>query len=197
MQTTSHILLFFGSFNTIHKGHLFLAKTAIEQYHFDEVWFVLSPLNPFKQATHLLSEKDRMQMILLSIKNEANFRFSSIELDMPQPSYTIHTLQKLYTLHPNVQFDILMGQDNLEHFYKWKEAEKILSLCTLYVYPRFEVSNRTNDTPVLPPHINLQAKLLPISSTQIREKWQKGETILPFMERNAAHYFMQLKASLL
>lgn len=192
MKKKLQILLFFGSFNPIHKGHIHLAEIALKAFDFDELWFVLSPQNPFKNETELLSETDRAAMIELSIKDKHHFKLSTIESEMSKPSFTIQTLEKLYSIYPNTQFDILMGEDNLNDFYKWKSSEKILALSTLYVYPRKSANSNTNTT--LPPHIYLNAELLPISSTQIREKWMNNETISPFMKKEAANYLTKIKS---
>ena len=130
--------LYFGTFNPIHKGHLALGNYFAENTDLDQVWFVVSPQNPFKVNDLLLEDQHRLEMVRLAVIDQPHLKVSDVEFSIPKPSYTIHTLEHLFQIHPEKQFVLLMGQDNLNHFNQWKQYEKILALLTIYVYPRNE-----------------------------------------------------------
>src|SRR5690606_4046198 len=131
-----NIGLFFGSFNPIHIGHLIIANTVAELKGIDQVWFVVSPLNPFKSSKSLLHEFDRLDMVELAIEDNFDMRASNVEFDMPKPSYTVDTLTYLAEKYPQHHFRLIIGEDNLEKFHKWKNYKKIIELFGLEVYPR-------------------------------------------------------------
>lgn len=131
--------LFFGSFNPIHIGHLVIADVMADQTDLDQVWFVVSPLNPFKSSSSLLHEFDRFKMVELAIEDNFKFRASDVEFNMPRPSYTADTLAYISDKHPDHEFKLIIGEDNLVHFHKWKNYESVLENFGLYVYPRPQV----------------------------------------------------------
>jgi len=128
--------LFFGSFNPIHVGHLIIAKYMCNFTELDEVWFVVSPQNPFKEKKSLGNMYDRLEMVNLALEGEDKLRASDIEFNLPQPSYTVDTLIHLREKYPNKEFMLIMGEDNLQGFSKWKNADVILRDYKLIVYPR-------------------------------------------------------------
>ncbi|WP_026998611.1 nicotinate (nicotinamide) nucleotide adenylyltransferase [Eisenibacter elegans] len=128
--------LFFGSFNPIHIGHLVIANTMAETTDLDQVWMIVSPQNPFKKQKNLLHEFDRYDMVQQAIADNAKLRVSDIEFHLPKPSYTIDTLTVIQERFAQHEFVLIMGSDNLRHFEKWKNHDKILKYFSLYVYPR-------------------------------------------------------------
>jgi nicotinate-nucleotide adenylyltransferase len=171
----AHIALYFGSFNPIHTGHLIIAESILLQKEIDKVWFVVSPQNPFKKSQGLLNETSRFFLTQLAVENNEHFGASNIEFSLPKPSYTIDTLTYLKEKHPTHTFSLLMGGDNLEHFEKWKNYETILENYKIYVYKRPDASNQN-----LLNHPNiiiLDVPMIEISSTQIRSRIQKKESI--------------------
>lgn len=167
--------LFFGSFNPIHIGHLIIANSIVEDKKADQVWFVVSPLNPFKSSNSLLHEFDRIKMVEAAIDDNYNFRASDVEFRMPKPSYTIDTLTYLSEKHPQHQFVLIIGEDNLEQFTRWKNWEKILENHGLFVYPRPE-SNDSN----LKKHPRvylIEAPKIDISATFIRNRVKQNKSI--------------------
>ncbi len=167
--------LFFGSFNPIHIGHLIIANTMAENTDLNEVWFVVSPQNPFKNQKTLLHEFDRYDMVQRAIADHYKLRVSDVEFNMPKPSYTIDTLTRLYEKHPNNEFVLIMGSDNLAHFHKWKNHDKILEYYALYIYPRPESQGH----PLLqhPKVKQIAAPLLDISATYIREAIKQRHSV--------------------
>jgi len=128
--------LYFGSFNPIHVGHLLVANYIAEFGPVDEVWLVVSPQNPFKTKESLLSNHHRLQLVNLAIGDYPKLKASSIEFDLPTPSYTVNTLAHLSEKYPKHLFSLIMGSDNLENFHKWKNYEAIIEHYHILVYPR-------------------------------------------------------------
>jgi len=147
---------------------------------FDAVWFVVSPNSPFKEYNLLLDEHKRLDLVKLAIEKLPYCTASDIEFAMERPSYTYLTLRKLKEKHPEHIFSIIMGEDNLNGIEKWKNYEEIIQNHAIYVYPRGEISQRKNMKNVF--YIDLP--LLNISSSQIRERLQKGESIAEFLPDN-------------
>jgi len=111
--------LFFGSFNPIHTGHLVIAEYIAENSGLDQVWLVVSPHNPLKNKSTLLSNTHRLAMAKLAVDDSKKLKVSDIELKMPVPSYTINTILRLAEKYPKHIFTLLLGADNLESFTKW------------------------------------------------------------------------------
>ncbi len=158
--------LFFGSFNPIHVGHLIVSQAVLNQSEVDEVWFVVSPQNPFKSPQSLAHEWDRLRMTELAIADHFRLRCTDIEFHLPRPSYTIDTLVHLAERYPNHSFRVIMGEDNLQNFQKWKNHDRILEYYGLIVYPRHEgqrVAQPGEGIEVI------EAPLLHISATYIRK----------------------------
>jgi len=128
--------LFFGSFNPIHVGHMILANHMVNYTDLDEIWFVVSPQNPHKTKSSLLSEHHRLSMVNEAVGDNPKFRASDIEFQLSKPSYTIDTLAYLEERYPDHKFALLMGEDNLRSFHKWKNHEVILDKFPILVYPR-------------------------------------------------------------
>jgi nicotinate-nucleotide adenylyltransferase len=128
--------LFFGSFNPIHVGHLFIANHIAHHGDVDEVWFVVSPQNPFKEAKNLLPEYDRLHLVNLAIDDNPKLRAKDVEFHLPRPSYTIDTLVYLEEKYPTFQFSLIMGADNLPTLPKWKNGDMLMEKYTIYVYQR-------------------------------------------------------------
>ncbi|MBQ5844760.1 MAG: nicotinate (nicotinamide) nucleotide adenylyltransferase [Alistipes sp.] len=135
-----NVLLYFGSFNPVHRGHIALAQYAIERKIADEVILIVSPQNPHKQSDDLAPEFSRYEMCSLACQASCypdSIKVSAVEFTLPRPSYTIDTLRFLSDNFGNsMSFSILMGADNIERFDSWKEYEQILENYPIYVYPR-------------------------------------------------------------
>lgn len=171
-----NIALFFGSFNPVHNGHLAVAQAAINQRLADKVWFILSPLSPFKIEQEMLDENIRYDMVLASIVDNPYFEVSDIEFGLPKPSFTYQTIRVLKEKYPDYTFNILLGSDNLDAFHQWKNFKEILANCNLIVYPRHHY-------PLTNLHIDkekiklLDVPQLEISSTLIRYMLKQGKSV--------------------
>ncbi|WP_234736106.1 nicotinate (nicotinamide) nucleotide adenylyltransferase [Tellurirhabdus bombi] len=170
-----NIGLFFGSFNPIHIGHLIIANTMATATDLDQVWFVVSPQNPFKKNKSLLHEFDRLDMVERAITDNSRLKVSDIEFSMPKPSYTIDTLIRLSEKYPQHQFKLIMGGDNLAQFPNWKNHDKILEYYGLYVYPR--PNSEPSPLEQHPQVKSIEAPLLDISATFIREAIKTNRSI--------------------
>ena len=166
--------IFGGSFNPIHTGHIALAKSLCQQAELDEVWLMVSPMNPFKkEATDLLTDKLRLEMAEQAIADEPKLKACDYEFHMPKPSYTWHTLQALSQDFPHVGFTLLIGGDNWTSFDKWFHHEDILSHYPIVVYPR-----KGCDIGKVPSGVTIvETPLLNISSTEIRQRIKEGKSI--------------------
>ena len=171
-----NIGLFGGSFNPIHNGHVRLAKSLLQEAALDEVWFLVSPQNPFKQDQQLLDDDKRLQLVRLALKEEPQLMASDFEFHLPKPSYTWNTLQALEQEYPERKFTLLIGGDNWEAFDKWYRYEDILKRYPIIVYPRAGskvsgVKFQVSDIQIV------ETPLINISSTQIRQRLHEGKSV--------------------
>lgn len=165
--------LFFGSFNPVHIGHLIMAEYMLEFTDLEQIWFVLSPQNPLKEAD-ALENGLRWEMLLAAIDKQAGFSACDIELGMPRPSYTVDTLEALRRKHPDRDFVLIIGSDNLEVFEQWKDHGRIMDSTDIYVYPR--PGHYTGHFLSHPRVVRISAPLLGISSSMIRERIRAGKS---------------------
>ncbi len=167
--------LFFGSFNPIHIGHMIVANVMIEATDIRKIWFVVSPQNPFKKSHNLLHEFDRLDMVRAATYENYNMDVSDIEFKMPRPSYTIDTMTWLSEKYPSNEFVLIIGEDNLKEFPKWKNSDKILENYELYVYPR---PMATESVLKQHPKVKLvSAPKVDISATFVRNFVKSGKSI--------------------
>ena len=167
--------LFFGSFNPIHTGHMIIANIVKETTLVSEVWFVVSPQNPFKKNRNLLHEFDRLDMVRAAIADDFQFKAVDVEFNMPRPSYTIDTLTVLQEKHPDKKFHLIIGEDNLASLPKWKNADQLLKHFSLIVYPR--KGSKPSD---LIKHENvkmIEAPEVDISATLIRKLIREEKSV--------------------
>lgn len=181
--------LFFGSFNPIHIGHLILANYIVEHSDLDELWFVVSPQNPFKEKKSLLKDHNRLDMVQLALKNYPKMRASNVEFGLPQPSYTIDTLTYLKEKYPETYFSIIMGEDNLEGLPKWKNAITLVENHHIIVYPRIFDSNIEDSVFGSHPNISkIDAPIIELSATEIRTMIKEGKNVRPMLPPEVFDY---------
>ncbi len=185
--------LFFGTFNPIHIGHLVIANYMVEFTNLDEVWFVVTPKSPFKTKQSLLDNNHRYQMVYEAIKEFPKLKVSNIEFDMPQPNYTINTLVRLEEIHGNTYaFSLIMGEDNLKSFHKWKNYEVILENHDLYIYPRVGEQPIQNGLSEHPRVHFTDAPIMEISSTFIRTQHKLGKNIRTMLPDSVWRYLDEM-----
>jgi len=182
--------LYFGSFNPIHIGHLAIANYITEFSNLEQLWFVVSPHNPLKEKKSLLKDYHRLEMVRLALGEDDRFRASDIEFRLPTPSYTIDTLAYLEEKHPGNEFQLVMGADGLRTFPKWKHAELIVKKYHRLIYPRPGVI--MDAISPLPNATIVEAPLMEISSSFIRQAIREGKDVRHLMPSAAYHYMREM-----
>lgn len=184
--------LYFGTFNPIHIGHLAIANHMAEYSDLDEIWMVVTPHNPFKKKNSLLDNNHRLEMVYRATESYPKLRPSDIEFKLPQPNYTVHTLAHLQEKYPNDIFHLIMGEDNLKSFHKWKNYEVILENHHLYVYPRISEGVTEHQFKSHPKIHKVHAPIMEISSTFIRKAIPEGKNIRPLLPKEVWEYIDEM-----
>jgi nicotinate-nucleotide adenylyltransferase len=180
-----------GTFNPIHNGHLVIAEYFSEFTDLNEVWIVVSPLNPLKKEKKLLDDTFRLKMAKLALDKNKKIKANDVEFKLPRPSYTINTLTYLRANFPRNEFVLIIGEDNLQTFDKWKDYKKILEQFSVYTYPRPD----TRETKF---HGHKKIKLfkdvplMNISATFIRKAISQNKNV-QYMVPEKAWHFIQKK----
>ncbi len=180
--------LYFGTFNPIHVGHLIIANHLAEFSDLDEVWLVVTPHNPHKQKSTLLNDYHRLEMVRLATEDFPKLKPSNIEFSLPQPNYTVDTLVHLEEKYPKHEFSLIMGEDNLTTFHKWKNYNIILERHSIYVYPRHATENAENQLINHPNVHKIEAPVVEISSTFIRNGIKEKKNIKPMLPEKVWDY---------
>ena len=187
--------LFFGSFNPIHIGHMIIANQML-QNGLDEVWFVVSPHNPLKAKSSLLQTHHRIYLTKLAVDDNPKFRVSDIETKLSQPSYTVNTLVHLREKYPSKNFVLIMGNDNLKTFHKWKNPNEIVKHHQIFVYNRFNESGENNncDSPFdnHPNIFKFNLPLINLSSTLIRNMISEKKDIRYLVTDKVYNYITEM-----
>ena len=179
-----NIGLLFGSFNPIHIGHLLVATRIRETAQLDEIWFIVSPQNPFKKISDLANEHYRLEMVKLAVKDVSFFSVLDIEFHLPKPSYTHVTLKELIHQFPSNKFHLIIGEDNVAKFKDWKEVNWIMNNFDVLVYERKTENLKSQIS-------NLKFYNLPlfdISSTEIRNRIKNKQSINYFVTENVEQF---------
>ena len=191
---TMQVGLFFGSFNPIHVGHLIIANHILENQALDEVWFVISPHSPFKKKDTLAPDYDRLHLVNIAIEDNPKLRSSTIEFNLPKPSYTSDTLIFLREKYPQHQFKLIMGSDNVQTLHKWKNAEFLCREYPIIAYARPGAEIKKPDVPSIDLTIST-GPLLDISASFIRRQIKEGrsvrylvsEPVFEYLENNSIY----------
>ena len=176
MQRTG---IFGGSFNPIHNGHIALAQQLRKAAALDEVWLMVSPQNPLKQESDLLADHLRFMMAQKAVEDVEGIVASDFEFHLPKPSYTWLTLQALSQHYPDREFVLMIGGDNWAHFTRWYPWKDILRQYDVVVYPRDEYPG------------TVDSELYPVSSTEIRERVRRGESVAHLLPPTIEHMVVE------
>lgn len=194
-----------GTFNPPHKGHTSLAKSLVQQGLVDEVWLLVSPLNPFKQAdtSEFAPYDDRFRMTELAVSHIKGLRASDFENHLPLPSYMFNTLNALSEAYPEHEFVLVIGADNWQRFAQWYKSEEILAKYPLLIYrrPGYDISLDERwiikgSAPLIIHSPNIQivdTPLFDISSTQLRELIRQGKTSRKWLSKKVIDYIDEHK----
>ena len=185
------VAVYSGSFNPLHIGHLAIIKYMIEVAGFDMVYLIVSPKNPLKDGISAATGQDRYNAAIKAVNrhfpgNKEKVRVDDIELNMPAPHYTVRTLKALAEREPENTFTFVMGADNLADIRRWREYSTVLKDFGVAVFPRTGhdltqiKQDLLNEDPAYQIQI-LDAPLVDISSTQIREAIANGEDPSKFL----------------
>ncbi|WP_299312880.1 nicotinate (nicotinamide) nucleotide adenylyltransferase [uncultured Aquimarina sp.] len=184
--------LYFGTFNPIHIGHLAIANHMAEYSDLDEIWMVVTPHNPFKKKSSLLDNMHRLEMVYRATESYPKLKPSDIEFKLPQPNYTVNTLVYLQEKQPDYQFNLIMGEDNLKSFHKWKNYEAILENHHIYVYPRVSEGVTEHQFKNHPKIHSVNAPIMEISSTFIRKAIPEDKNIKPLLPKEVWEYIDEM-----
>jgi nicotinate-nucleotide adenylyltransferase len=180
--------LYFGTFNPIHVGHLIIANHMAEYSGLDQIWMVVTPHNPLKKKDTLLDDYQRLHLVRLATEDFPKIKPSDFEFKLPQPNYTVNTLAHLKDKFPQNEFSLLMGEDNLKTFHKWKNYDVILENHDIYVYPRISAEIENLQFKNHPRVHVVAAPIVEISSTFIRENIKKGKNVQPLLPHKVWEY---------
>lgn len=183
------IALYFGSFNPIHQGHIKVATSVLDNTKkpVDEVWFLPSPQNPFKNPEGLADYADRMQMASFMVRNNKKFYLSGVEGTMPAPNYTYKTMEHFRKRYSKNIFSIIIGADNYKTLSSWKNYDELIAYHNFFVVARDgdDFSHMENNKFTFLPAVDT------LSSTQIRERIKNGESIAEYTSEEVSDYIQK------
>lgn len=187
-----NIGLYFGTYNPIHIGHLVIANHIVEHSDLDEIWMVVTPHNPFKKKNTLLENHHRLELVYRATEDFDKIKPSDIEFKLPQPNYTITTLAYISEKYPTKNFSLIMGEDNLNSFHKWKNYETILENHHIYVYPRIAEGKVAHQFKNHPKITKVSAPVMQISSSDVRKHIKNNKNVLPLLPKKTWQYIDEM-----
>lgn len=182
-----------GSFNPVHVGHILLADYLVQFSTLDEVWLMLSPLNPLKvhDGNNMVSDSLRLDMLEIACSGHAGIIPCAIELTMPRPSYSIDSLGLLSSRYPKYEFHLIIGSDNWNIFDKWRDWQTIIRRFRPIVYPR---PGYPVDSASVPEQVTLtEAPVFDISSSFLRKAIAEGHDMELFLPSGVWEYIKSNK----
>lgn len=183
-------IIFPGSFDPVHNGHINLAVHVSQLEDVDEIWIMPSRRNPLKNHDVRASDAHRLAMLRVAATGIPDIKISDLELTLPYPSYTYRTLLELERLFPDRHFRLLIGSDNWKTFNKWWHAQEITKEFGLMIYPR------PGYDAFIPPELKEKVMLLekapifPYSSTQVRDILAEGKDAGNILDTHVYNYII-------
>jgi nicotinate-nucleotide adenylyltransferase len=172
-----------GTFNPVHHGHLILARQALEEFKLDQLIFVPAAESPFKIQNHTAPADDRVAMLQLAIAGEDRFSVDPLEIERGGVSYSIDTVKIFRSRDPKAELFFLVGEDNADRLTEWHRFEELKKLACFVVLSRSE-DFESSEYPVVQRRIE-------ISSTEIRNRVAKQESITYLVPESVKHYIEQ------
>lgn len=168
-----------GTFDPIHIAHMIIAERAREQLQLDKLFFIPTFIPPHKKTKTVSDAQDRIDMVKCAIQSEKHFYLSDYEITRKETSYTVYTLQHFRDTMglEREQLFLLIGADNFVDFHTWKDPEEIVKLCRLCIVDRPNLSGKDVEQPIKTDAIWIDAPLMGISSSDIRDKVRNGKSI--------------------
>ena len=195
---TQRILLFGGTFDPVHCGHMVISLAAAEQLAIERIWLLPTAQPPHKTSA-IAPVVDRLAMLELAIDAAEGYEICDIELKREGPSYTIDTLNELRTLRPEAAFAWLIGADMLDYLPKWYRADEVVEMVDFAIADRRADGSLEEIFDRLAEHFSeavmerlragvVRSPLIDISSTEIRRRVKAGEDVTELVGQAVADY---------
>lgn len=192
------ICLMGGTFDPIHYGHLVVAEEVRQKFDLQRVIFIPAARPPHKRGQAISEPHHRVNMTRLATASNPYFAVSTIEIERQGLSYTIDTVQEIKALHNVDTLYFITGADAVLEILTWKEAERLLTLCTFIAAtrPGYNLNNLKENLRSLPAEVvkkilPLEVPALSISSTDIRQRVQEGRSIKYLLPESVEEYILQ------
>ena len=198
-SSNKKIGLYFGTFNPIHLGHLVIANHMATYTDLDEVWLVVTPLNPQKSPNEMMNQEHRLRMVNLAVSENELLMGCDVEFELPQPNYTAATMRHMRSEQPDVDFSVIIGEDNFERLHTWRDHWELVQKHRILVYPRRSSDQGVSAklTAALPEelvprdHDHIQwcdAPMISISSTYLRNAITEQKDIRYLLHDKVLNY---------
>jgi nicotinate-nucleotide adenylyltransferase len=180
--------VFGGTFDPPHVGHLLMAADARDALQLDRLIFVPTGTQPFKVDTPpVASAQDRLEMVRLAVADDANYVVDDTEIHRKGLSFTVDTLEQLSERNKGAQLFLLLGEDALTGFEKWRNPARIRELATLAAMRRVDASgSRVEATE--PGVLTVSTRRIDVSATEIRERRRARKSIKGFVPESVERF---------
>lgn len=188
--------IFGGSFDPPHLGHLLIARQIVETFGVEKVWFMPARRSPLKDRGPIASDRDRLEMLRLSIGDDPVFALSDRELHREGKSFTVDTMREIRSEHPDARILFAAGMDSLLTLHAWKEPLALLDLCEFVTFrrPAFESAPSATDLALPEPYASrllsniFDGRLFDVSSSEIRDRIATGRDFRYLVSDPVASY---------
>ncbi|MBO5364876.1 MAG: nicotinate-nucleotide adenylyltransferase, partial [Clostridia bacterium] len=187
-----------GTFDPPHIGHLAMAEQVRSAMALDEIWFIPTGGITYKERDKISTPKDRLAMTRLAVVGQPHFSVNPMEAESGKPSYSFETMERLRTEYPENEFVFIVGADSLDYMDAWREPERLFRCCTVAAVNRTGISREQMEAKkqMLTEKFDARIVLVPmpsvdVSSTGLRERVSRGETIQDFVQDGVWDYIQK------